>query len=78
MRDRAKAQLVLPPEVELTVGDVTRPETLTAAIDGVDAIVFTHGSDGGGKASSQDVTASRRSLCDAGLLGVSQSKRCRA
>ncbi|HUN70407.1 MAG TPA: NAD(P)H-binding protein, partial [Burkholderiales bacterium] len=31
--------------VELVVGDVTRPETLAAAVEGVDGIVFTHGSD---------------------------------
>ncbi len=36
----------LPADAEIVVGDVTRPETLVAAIDGVDAIVFTHGSDG--------------------------------
>jgi uncharacterized protein YbjT (DUF2867 family) len=27
----------------VVIGDLTRPETLTAAVDGVDAIVFTHG-----------------------------------
>jgi uncharacterized protein YbjT (DUF2867 family) len=32
--------------VELIVGELTRPETLTAAVDGVNAIVFTHGSSG--------------------------------
>jgi uncharacterized protein YbjT (DUF2867 family) len=32
------------------VGDLTRPDTLVAAVDGIDAIVFTHGADGGGKA----------------------------
>jgi uncharacterized protein YbjT (DUF2867 family) len=36
-------------------GDVTRPETLTAAIDGVDAIVFTLGSDGKGIAGAETV-----------------------
>jgi uncharacterized protein YbjT (DUF2867 family) len=55
VRDRAKAHLVLQPQAELAVGDVTQPETLTAAVDGVDAIVFTHGSDGGGKADSHTV-----------------------
>ena len=34
----------LPGEVELVVGDLTEPATLPAAVDGVDAIVFTHGS----------------------------------
>jgi uncharacterized protein YbjT (DUF2867 family) len=40
---------------EMVVGDLTRPETLNAAVDGVDAIVFTHGSDGGGKAGAERV-----------------------
>jgi uncharacterized protein YbjT (DUF2867 family) len=31
------------------MGDLTRPDTLTAAVERVDAIAFTHGSDGGGK-----------------------------
>jgi uncharacterized protein YbjT (DUF2867 family) len=35
-----------PPEVELAVGDLTRTESLAPALDGVDAIVFTHGSYG--------------------------------
>ncbi len=39
----------------MIVGDLTRPETLTPAVDGVDAIVFTHGSDGGGKAGAEQV-----------------------
>ena len=41
--------------VELVVGDVTRPETLTAAVERVDAIVFTHGSGGGSKADTEQV-----------------------
>jgi uncharacterized protein YbjT (DUF2867 family) len=39
--------------LRVVVGDVTRSDTLTAAVDGVDAIVFTHGSDGGGKAGAE-------------------------
>jgi uncharacterized protein YbjT (DUF2867 family) len=39
----------------VVAGDLTRPDTLTAAVDGVDAIVFTHGSDGGGKAGAEAV-----------------------
>jgi uncharacterized protein YbjT (DUF2867 family) len=34
---------------------LTRPESLTSAVAGVDAIVFTHGSDGGGKAGSERI-----------------------
>ena len=46
VRDPAKARQ-LPPEAQLVVGDVTRPDTLPAAVDGVDAVVFTLGSHGG-------------------------------
>ena len=45
----------LPREAQLTVGDLTRPETLSAAIEEIDAIVFTHGSDGDSKASAEQV-----------------------
>ena len=45
----------LPPEAQVIVGDVTRPETLSRAVDGVDAIVFTHGSDGSGKVGAETV-----------------------
>jgi uncharacterized protein YbjT (DUF2867 family) len=45
----------LPKDAERVVGDLTRPETLAAAVAGVDAIVFTHGSDGGGKAVVESV-----------------------
>ena len=38
------------------VGDLTRPDTLAAAVDGIDAIVFTHGADGGGKAGAEHVS----------------------
>jgi uncharacterized protein YbjT (DUF2867 family) len=54
VRDSKKAQR-LPRGTEVAVGDLTRPETLTAAVDGIDAVVFTHGSDGGGKAGSERV-----------------------
>ena len=45
VRDPAKARR-LPPEAQVVVDDVTRPETLARAVEGVDAIVFTLGSDG--------------------------------
>jgi uncharacterized protein YbjT (DUF2867 family) len=54
MRSRAKARQ-LPPEAEVVVGDVTRPETLLPALEGVDAIVFTLGSDGAGKVGAETV-----------------------
>jgi uncharacterized protein YbjT (DUF2867 family) len=37
----------LPSEAQVVRGDLTRPDTLAAAVDGVDAIVFTHGSTAG-------------------------------
>jgi uncharacterized protein YbjT (DUF2867 family) len=50
--DRARR---LPPQAQRVVGDLTRPDTLVAAVDGVDAIVFTHGSDGGGKVGAENI-----------------------
>src|SRR5271169_2053188 len=44
-----------PTQVEVISGDVTRPETLTAAVDGIDAVVFTLGSDGAGKVGAETV-----------------------
>jgi uncharacterized protein YbjT (DUF2867 family) len=46
VRDRDKAR-VLPADAEVVVGDVTRPDTLPAAVTGIDAVVFTLGSHGG-------------------------------
>ena len=43
-RDQARAARILPDGVDLVIGNLTRPETLGPAVDGVDAIVFTHGS----------------------------------
>ena len=54
VRSRGKAAR-LPPETEVVVGDLTRPETLPAAVANVDAVVFTHGSEGGGKAGAESV-----------------------
>jgi len=54
VRDCAKARK-FPAEVQLIVGDVTRPETLPAAVDGVDAVVFTLGSDGAGKVGAENI-----------------------
>ena len=42
--DRARG---LPDAVDVVVGHLTRPETLGAAVDGLDAVVFTHGAHGG-------------------------------
>jgi uncharacterized protein YbjT (DUF2867 family) len=44
-----------PTEVQVIVGDVTRPETLSDAVDGIDAVVFTLGSDSAGKVGAENV-----------------------
>ena len=54
VRTPAKARR-FPAQVEVASGDVTRPETLNAAVAGVDAIVFTLGSDGKGKVGAENV-----------------------
>jgi uncharacterized protein YbjT (DUF2867 family) len=54
VRDPEKARRLLP-ETEVIVGDVTRPETLSRAVDGVDAVVFTLGSDSAGKVGAESV-----------------------
>jgi uncharacterized protein YbjT (DUF2867 family) len=54
VRDRDKARR-LPAEAQVVVGDLTRPDTLIAAVDGVDAVVFTHGSDRAGKVGAENV-----------------------
>jgi len=45
----------LPAKAEAVIGDLTRPGTLEAAVKGIDAIVFTHGSDGADKVGSETV-----------------------
>jgi uncharacterized protein YbjT (DUF2867 family) len=45
----------LPRDVQLVTGDVTRPDTLPAAVGDVDAIIFTLGSDGAGKAGAESI-----------------------
>jgi len=45
----------LPPRAQVVVGDVTRPDTLSGAVAGVDAVVFTLGSDGVGKVGAETV-----------------------
>jgi uncharacterized protein YbjT (DUF2867 family) len=54
VRDPRKAR-DLPESVEVIVGDVTKPETLVASVDGADAVVFTLGSDGAGKAGAESI-----------------------
>ncbi len=45
----------LPTQAQVVIGDITRPETLPGAVDGIDAVVFTHGSDGAGKVGAENV-----------------------
>ncbi len=59
VRDRARAGRILPEGVDLVVGDLTRPESLGPAVEGVEAIVFTHGS-----------TTSERDVRDNDYAGV--------
>ena len=57
VRDPARAA-ALPAgarRADVVQGDLTCPESLAKAVDGIDAIVFTHGSDGGGKTGSEQV-----------------------
>lgn len=53
-RSQSKARQ-LPKGADVVIGDLTRPEALDSAVQGVDAVVFTHGSDGGGKSGSESV-----------------------
>ena len=54
VRDPTKAK-ELPKEAQLIQGDVTRPETIPPAVAGIDAVVFTLGSDGQGKAGAESI-----------------------
>jgi len=56
-RDSARARSVLSPAVEVVAGDITKPETLRAAIDGVSHIIFTAGCRSGHPASERRVKA---------------------
>jgi uncharacterized protein YbjT (DUF2867 family) len=46
----------LPAGTKIVVGDLTRPETLGAAVKDVDAIVFAHGSTRASKTASEKST----------------------
>ena len=54
VRDAHKAAR-LPASASMIVGDVTRHETLVAAVEGIDAVVLTLGSEGAGKAGAESV-----------------------
>lgn len=55
VRDLRRAS-ALPVEAQRVVGDLTRPDTLVAAVAGINAIVFTQGADGGGKLGAEQVS----------------------
>ena len=46
----------LPAGAQRVIGDLTRPDTLPAALADIDAIVFTHGADGGGRTGAEQVS----------------------
>jgi uncharacterized protein YbjT (DUF2867 family) len=54
VRSRGKGDQ-LPRGVQVVIGDVTRPDTLSTAVEGADAVVFTLGSDGEGKVGAESV-----------------------
>lgn len=54
VRDPARAR-GLPQDAQRVIGDLTRADTLAAAVDAIDAVVFTHGSNGGSKADAERV-----------------------
>jgi uncharacterized protein YbjT (DUF2867 family) len=54
VRTPGKVRL-LPPEAQVVMADVTRAAVLGGAVDGVDAIVFTLGSDGAGKVGAESI-----------------------
>jgi uncharacterized protein YbjT (DUF2867 family) len=45
----------IPAQAHVKIGDVTRPDTLRDAVEGIDAIVVTLGSDGLGKAGAESI-----------------------
>lgn len=54
LRSRGKGDQ-LPRGVQAVIGDVARPDTLSTAVEGADAVVFTLGSDGKGKVGAESV-----------------------
>lgn len=66
VRNRAKASRLLPEDADVVMADVTRPETLAAALTGVDAVILTLGSEGGGEAERVDYGGVRNVLAALG------------
>ena len=55
VRNAAKARQISS-KAQVVAGDVTKPDTLEAAVEGVDAIVLTLGADGQGRAGAEQVS----------------------
>ncbi|MFZ0595103.1 MAG: NAD(P)H-binding protein [Bryobacteraceae bacterium] len=53
----------LPPEAEVFIGDLTRPDSLVDAAAGIDAILFTHGSDGAGNVALRTLITAESGMC---------------
>jgi uncharacterized protein YbjT (DUF2867 family) len=45
----------MPPQVDIAIGDLTQPGSLSAAVSGIDAVIFTHGATGSGKSGAETV-----------------------
>ena len=56
VRDEAKRR-DLDPKAQIVVGDLTDAATLAAAVDGIDAVVFTQGTHGGAAQAKPSTTA---------------------
>jgi uncharacterized protein YbjT (DUF2867 family) len=54
VRSPEKARRLLA-KAEAAIGDLTRVDTLGETVKDIDAVVFTHGSDGAGKVGSETV-----------------------
>lgn len=61
IRDPDQAD-ALPDGIEPVVGDLTRPATLAGAVDGVDAVIFTHGGHDAGRTETVDYGGVRNIL----------------
>lgn len=62
VRDAAAARRRLPEQAQLVTGDLLDPRSLAAAVDGVDAIVFTHGASSSKNAENVDYGGVRNVL----------------
>ncbi|WP_030160586.1 SDR family oxidoreductase [Glycomyces sp. NRRL B-16210] len=71
VRNADRARKILPEAAALAVGDGTDPAVLAAALESVDAVVFTHGSHGGpGEAERIDYGIVRDTLAATGRRPV--------